>query len=204
MPSASALPTIEQLAEKTSALARQNEALEDFATLVAHELKTPLHAALLADDGASFVEQALGLVDSLLEAARSERGAHGVCSPSACLDDAVLELGGGDVEVSAELSATFPLPAEPLRLILRNLLRNAMAARAQRIHVTADRIDGAWQLTVDDDGVGLRDGDAYAGGSGLGFGLCRRIAERFGGALELAPGPLRGTRATLVLREEPR
>jgi signal transduction histidine kinase len=201
VPSASALPTIEQLAERTSELARQNEALEDFATLVAHELKTPLHAALLADDGASFVEQALRLVDSLLEAARCERRARRVSSPSACLDDAVQDVGAAGVEVSAELAATFPLPADPLRLILRNLLRNAIGARAQRIHVTADCIDGTWQLSVDDDGVGLGDRDLYTHGSGLGFGLCRRLAERFGGELELTPRPCGGTRARLVLEE---
>ena len=55
-------------------LARRNEALEDFAALVAHELKNPLQAALVADVPSRPVEDALALVDKLLEAARSESG----------------------------------------------------------------------------------------------------------------------------------
>src|SRR5262245_15347823 len=40
----------ERLARTAIELAQRNEALEDFAALVAHELKTPLGAALVADD----------------------------------------------------------------------------------------------------------------------------------------------------------
>jgi signal transduction histidine kinase len=46
----------ERLARTTIQLARRNEALEDFAALVAHELKTPLQAALVADHPARPVE----------------------------------------------------------------------------------------------------------------------------------------------------
>ena len=62
----------EQLASRAARIARQNEALEDFAALVAHELKGPLNAALLEGDAPIGVRQALELVDSLLETARSE------------------------------------------------------------------------------------------------------------------------------------
>src|SRR6202008_5206715 len=50
--------TDEQLAFQVGRLARRNEALEDFASLVAHELKAPLLAGQIDD--------ALDLVDALL------------------------------------------------------------------------------------------------------------------------------------------
>jgi signal transduction histidine kinase len=44
-----------------------------------------------------------------------------------------------------------------LRILLRNLLANAVAAGARHIHVGAVTSPGSWRLTVDDDGVGVDD-----------------------------------------------
>jgi signal transduction histidine kinase len=189
----------ERLARTTIQLARRNEALEDFAALVAHELKTPLHAALLADDPSRPVEDALHLVDALLEAAQNE-GERTFASAAESLDQAVEDLGA-EVEITADLATTLPLPPEPLRVILRNLISNAVAAGAQHVHVVAARSPRSWRLLVDDDGVGVGDVDGYAGGSGLGLSLCSRIAGRFGGVLGLVPRPSGGTRATLEFAE---
>jgi len=178
-------------------LARRNEALEDFAALVAHELKSPLHAALFADDPATLVEEALDLVDELLEAAQDERP---FASVAESLDHVTLDLGT-QVEVTSDVTTELPLAPGPLRVILRNLLSNAVAAGAGHVHVSAARSARSWRLVVDDDGVGLAAAHHYASGSGLGLSLCRRIAARFGGALELAPRPSGGTRATLELAE---
>jgi signal transduction histidine kinase len=87
-------------------------------------------------------------------------------------------------------------------VILRNLLSNAVAAGARRVHVAAVQSSRSWRLSVDDDGVGLGGVDRYAPGSGLGLSLCRRIAGRFGGVLELAPHPSGGTRAMLEFPKE--
>jgi signal transduction histidine kinase len=190
----------ERLARMTVELARRNEALEDFAALVAHELKTPLQAALVADDPSSSVEDALDLVDALLEAAQTEAGDRTFTSVEECLDRAVEDLRA-EVEIAADLSTTVPLPPGPLRVILRNLLSNAVSAGARHIHVTATRSPRSWRLLVDDDGVGLADVERYASGSGLGLSLSRRIAARFGAVLELTPRPAGGTRATLEFAE---
>jgi signal transduction histidine kinase len=189
----------ERLARMTVELARRSEALEDFAALVAHELKTPLHAALVADDPGRQVEEALHLVDALLESAQKE-GERTFASAAESLDHAVEDLGA-EIEITADLATTVPLPPEPLRVILRNLLSNAVAAGAGHVHVTAVRSPHSWRLLVDDDGVGLGDVDGYAGGSGLGLSLSRRIAGRFGGVLGLVPRPSGGTRATLEFAE---
>jgi signal transduction histidine kinase len=183
------LPVHRDHDELLERLARRNEALEDFAALVAHELKTPLHAALFADDPSKLVEEALDLVDELLEAARDERT---FASVAECLDEIATQ-----VEVSSDVTTTLPLPPGPLRVILRNLLSNAAAAGAGHAHVSAARSARSWRLVVDDDGVGLAAAHHYAAGNGLGLSLCRRIAARFGGVLELAPHPSGGTRATL-------
>jgi len=190
----------ERLARATIQLAQRNQALEDFAALVAHELKTPLQAALVADDPSAPVEEALDLVEALLEAARNEPAEPAFASVAACLDQAVEDLRAG-VEVTADTDTTMPLPPRPLRVILRNLLSNAVAAGAQNVHVAAVRSLGSWRLLVDDDGVGLAETDDYAAGSGLGLSLCRRMAARFGGVLELEARPSGGTRATLEFAE---
>jgi len=181
-------------------LARRNEALDDFAALVAHELKTPLQAALLADDPSRFVEEALDLVDELLAAAQDLPWEQPFASVAESLDEVTPELGD-QVEVTADLTTTLPLPPGPLRVILRNLLSNAAAAGAEHVHVSAARSPRSWRLVVDDDGVGLGGAQHYAAGSGLGLSLCRRIAARFDGVLELAARPGGGTRATLELVE---
>jgi signal transduction histidine kinase len=186
----------ERLARTTVELARRNEALEDFAALVAHELKTPLQAALVADDPSAPVEDALDLVDALLEAARNERAEPTFSSVAACLDQLVDDLHA-DVEITTDIETTIPLPPESLRVILRNLLSNAVAAGARHVRVAAVPSLRSWSLLVDDDGVGPAETNGYAAGSGLGLSLCRRIAARFDGVLELDAGSSGGTRATL-------
>jgi signal transduction histidine kinase len=193
----------ERLARKTIQLARRNEALEDFAALVAHELKTPLHAALVADDPSGLVEEALDLVETLLESAQSESGERTFTSAAESLALAADDLHA-EVEITSDLGTTLPLPPEPLRVILRNLLSNAVAAGAKHVHVAAVSAPGSWRLLVDDDGAGLGDVDSYGAGSGIGLSLSRRIANRFGGALGLAPRHSGGTRATLEFAGAPK
>jgi nitrate/nitrite-specific signal transduction histidine kinase len=74
-----------------------------------------------------------------------------------------------------------------------------VAAGAQHIHVATTASAGSWRLTVEDDGVGLAEAGGYVGGSRLGLSLCRRLVGRFGGALELAPHAVGGTRASVVV-----
>jgi signal transduction histidine kinase len=192
--------TEERLAHHASLLARRIEALDDFAALVAHELKAPLQAALRATDPASGAAAALELVESVLEAVRSEDAAEVSASPVKCLESALRDLGPTDAEVvSRLLPDTFPMPPEALRLVLRNLLGNALAARARRIRVSVVAAPTQSILLVDDDGVGLDASDRYATGNRLGLSLCGRLAARLGGVLELRPRAAGGTRATLAI-----
>ena len=100
----------ERLARTTIQLARRNEALEDFAALVAHELKTPLAAALVADDPSRPVEDALYLVDALLEARGADR-ARGRSPLSRSASSRPSTISGVEVEITADLATTLPLPA---------------------------------------------------------------------------------------------
>jgi len=190
---------IERMADATMRLARRNEALEDFAALVAHELKNPLETALLADEPRRWIACALELVDSLLEAT-TESPDSGWASVADCLAQAFDCLQDIQLTVAADDSACFPLPPRSLSVILRNLLANAAAAKARRVDVFTTHRPGHWRLVVDDDGVGLdaRD-DEYDHGSGIGLDLCQRIAGRSGGRLELVLRPAGGTRAILTM-----
>jgi signal transduction histidine kinase len=189
----------EALAVKAGELLRRNEALEEFAALVAHELKTPLHEALLANDASGPLQEALDLVDSLLRTARDSRPLDAVESRADCLDSVVRELGSQAVglEITSDLATSLPITVGALRIILRNLLTNALHAGAHHVHVS---ILDASTLAVDDDGVGPAE-DGYESGSGLGLELSRRIAGTFGAWIELTSRPRGGTRALLAFGE---
>ena len=185
------------LAERVMWLARRNEALDDFASLVAHELKGTLLAAASADpDG---VGHALGLVDDLLDAARSE-GADGWAETRRGLDDALRDLPERPSAIETDVPPTFPLPQPLLRVVLRNLIANAVTAGASTVRVTSGPDEPSWRLTVEDDGAGFgARSPGHPGGNGVGLALCRRIAERRGGSLELGDSSLGGARASLTL-----
>jgi signal transduction histidine kinase len=191
--------TEERLAQQALRLARHNQALGDFAALVAHELKAPLELARRQHDPSVGVERALELVDLLLEAAQAESATQGCASAADCLDAAQRDLGPIAAEVTTNLPQQVPLPAMALRVLLRNLVANAVAAGARHIHVGAIASAGSWRLVVDDDGVGVAQVGGYVGGSRLGLSLCRRLVGRFGGTLELAPRSVGGTRASVVV-----
>jgi signal transduction histidine kinase len=186
--------TEEMLTSAVTKLARRNDALEEFAALVAHEIKAPLQAAIATDDPVPLVRHVLDLVDALLEVAR-DRPEIGISSPAACLDAALEDIGPERFVTTASLPARLPLPPTVLRLLLANLLRNADAGGARSVHVSVKQRSATWLLEVEDDGVGLDSDARYRRGSGLGLRLCRRIASRYGGSIVLAPGPSGGTRA---------
>jgi signal transduction histidine kinase len=117
-------------------LAIRNQALEDYAALVAHELKAPLQAALVADNPERPVEDALDLVEDLLEAAHTQPGERTFTSVWESLDQAIEDLGV-EIEITTDLAATVPLPPAPLRVILRNLL--SKRGRGRRTARSRDR-----------------------------------------------------------------
>lgn len=191
--------TAEQLAEHAARLARKSEALEDFAALVAHDVRSALLTALRSDEPREALTQALEILDSILEATRADRANGDAAGGADCVQQAVVDLGDIQAEVVTTVTGEFPIPPAALRLVLRNLLANALAAGARRIHVSAIARRRRRVLVVDDDGVGLGSSDRYATGAQLGLALCRRLVARFGGALELKPRAGGGTRAVLVL-----
>jgi signal transduction histidine kinase len=187
----------EHLARAAASLARRNEALDEFAALVAHELKTPLQAALAAEDPTAYINDALDLVDVLLAAAQTGSVAEASTDVGGCLDRAVGSLRN-QLQVTSDVPVPVPVPAGPLFVILRNLLSNAASARATSVHVRSQRSHGRSRLLIEDDGVGLDAQDHYATGSRLGLPLCRQIVARSGGALALSARAPKGARVTLT------
>ena len=190
--------TEEQLVEHVARLARKTEALDDFAGLVAHDVKSSLLAALRDEDPREGLTRTLELVDSILAAVRTDQGGTGVARLADCVQLAIADLGESRTEIVASVTGEFPIPPDALRLVLRNLLANAIAAGADRIHVSALAQGDQRVLVVDDDGVGLASTNGYATGAQLGLRLCRRLVERCGCVLELRPRAVRGTRAVIV------
>jgi signal transduction histidine kinase len=195
---ATPMTTEEQLVEHVVRLARKTEALDDFAALVAHDVRSSLLVALRGDDPREGLARALELVDSILEVVRAESGGTAVARLADCVQLAIADLGYSHIEIVASVTGEFPIPPDALRLVLRNLLANAIAAGAGRIHISALARGDQRILVVDDDGVGLASTNSYATGAQLGLRLCRRLVERCGCALELRPRAVRGTRAVIV------
>lgn len=192
----------EQLATHAARLARKNRALEDFAALVAHDIRSSLVAALRSDEPRDGLARSLELVESILDAVHAEAADGETPSVAACARQAMDDLGLDGAKLVVHRGGPFPIPADALRVALRNLFANAAAAGATQLHLMTQPRGGRQKLIVDDNGCGLVSSGSYPAGAGLGLWLCRRLLCRFDASLELMPSPRGGSRAMIALLEE--
>jgi hypothetical protein len=128
----------------------RRQALEEFAAPAARELKTPPHAALVADDATSEVEARPRprRFTGGGGGTRSSRKAHQNRLPSA--SSRPFRISPPSSSRTQRGEADIPLPLAWSRVILRNVLRSAVAAGARRVHVLALRSAGSSRLVTDD------------------------------------------------------
>jgi signal transduction histidine kinase len=224
-------------------LARSNEELERFAFLASHDLQQPLRTVSgflellnrqqgnrLDDRGREYVDMALrgtkqmsALITDLLtysRVARDDRPLEPVALDEAW-DAAVGQLQATIAEADADVSRG-PLPVvdgdrSQMTQLFANLIANAVKYRREEetpiVRAHARAVNGAWEVAVDDNGMGIDPGDSERifemfrrlhsdddiEGTGVGLALVKRIAERSGGEVRVQSTPGRGSRFVVSL-----
>ncbi|MBA2479118.1 MAG: PAS domain S-box protein [Planctomycetes bacterium] len=214
-----------------------NRDLEQFAYVSAHDLQEPLrmitqHLDLiqtkfghqLGPQPTAYLTKSVdaavrmrALINDLLAYSRIGRADPVWRSFSAreALDDAIADLLS-DIDESKALVTIGDLPPvvgsrSEMTLVFQNLISNALkyhsAAHSPRIEIAASRIDGLYQFTVTDNGIGIDPRNrerifevfqrlhsrAEYPGSGIGLALCLRIVERHRGRIWVTSQPGQGS-----------
>jgi len=237
----------QQLREYAANLKRSNEDLELFAYIATHDLQEPIRGIvaysqlLLAECKAEhsprtrkYLENIARdglrlntLVGDLREYLRVRSGGRPFVPTDmeTVLSDALNTLHREVTESQATITHD-PLPviqadSSQMTQVLQNLIANAMKFQqkgiAPTVHVSASSLDGMWQFSVRDNGIGIPKGyfekifilferlyprDTYPG-TGLGLALCKRIVERHGGRMWVESEEGRGSTFYFTLPANP-
>ena len=229
------------LARLDTALLTQRRFVAD----AAHELRTPLTAVRLQAQIAQKspqteeremalaqlldgIDRAARLVDQLLRMARLDHAMQNAEPKAVRIDELVkrvvgefsgqAEAKGIDLGVEACPPVTVPGQADNLRIMVSNLVDNALryTPAGGRVDVALQPGDGMVSLTVTDTGPGIPAGErqrvfdrfyrlsgAEIPGSGLGLAIVRQVVDLHGGRVELLDAPGGGLRVVVSLPIEP-
>ena len=224
------LEKTKEIERANSELKRANRDLEEFAYVIAHDLKAPLRALrvtaeLLERDlggtTAPVVQQGLGkirqqvrrmsqMMTGLLEYARIGRKQEALAPvDTGKLIKDILETIGQPEGLRIEALTPWPTFAtlrEPLDIVLRNLIENAIKhhdTKLGAISLRATPTDKTYIFEIADDGPGIPSeyhaavfepfrrvhDDGLTEGSGIGLALVKKTLELVGGSIELESEP---------------
>jgi len=211
--------------ERERQLRRQNERLEEFASVISHDLRNPLNVAqgratLLAEQAESdhlepllrALDRMEAIVEDTLTLAR--QGDSITETESISLTDlvgkcwATVDTDDATIEIIDEL--TFQGDHDRLRHVFENLFRNAVEHGGSDVAVRVGCHDEG--IYVEDDGPGIpvekreevfEPGHSSAdGGTGFGLTIIKRIVEAHGWELSVTDGTDGGARFEFEMAEQ--
>jgi len=173
-------------------LKRQNEQLEEFASVVSHDLRNPLRTAegrlelaqadcdsAHLDDVAGALDRMDALIEDLLTLARGGEtvGSAEAVSLSSLIEECWEVVPDENATLIIETDRTISADRSRLRQLLENLLANAVEHGCAGVTVRVDDLTDGFYIA--DDGVGIPEGereDIFESGystaeEGTGFGL---------------------------------
>ncbi len=236
----------QEVARRTGELVRSNEDLSQFAYVASHDLQEPLRtvssfATLLAkryrgkldenaDEFIGLITEGTARMQALINDLLSYSRVGTKNKPfedvrlDEVLDSALANLRAAVEEADPAITRD-PLPEvwgdrAQLTQLLQNLLANALKFRRDpklEIHVGVRQVDGEWQLSVRDNGVGFDPafadrifvifqrlhGKREYSGTGIGLAICKKVAELHGGRIWVQSQPGRGTTFFFTMPTDP-
>lgn len=211
------LRDVTECERRADELARKNERLDEFASILSHDLRNPLSAAvgyleLAAEESDSAylddIERAHERMETLIETLLTlAREGETVQSPEPVDLRSVSErcwqtVGTGAATVDVETDCVVYADPSRLQQLFENLYRNAIEHAGEDVTVTVGELDGGFY--VEDDGPGIAESErdqvfemgysSVTDSTGFGLSIVRRVAEAHGWDIRVVDGETGGAR----------
>jgi PAS domain S-box-containing protein len=205
--------------EREQRLQRERDRLDEFASIVSHDLRNPLNVAEgrveLAQqdcesphlDGVARAHDRIrGLIEDLLILARQGKSIdeQETVDLASTVDQCWQTVETADASLFVETERTVQADANRLRQLLTNLFRNAIEHAGDDVTVTVGDLDTREGFYVADDGPGIDSGEREAvfetgystadEGTGFGLNIVQEIAEAHEWTIEIADSETAGAR----------
>ena len=200
---------------------RANERLEEFASVVSHDLRNPLtvaagHLELAREAGESHHLEAIErahnrmdlLIKNLLTLAREGRvvADTDVVDLTTVVRECWSTVETAEASLSIESDVRIVADEARLKQLLENLIRNAVEHGGSTVTVTVGELENGFY--IEDDGQGVSEDDAEAvfeagystnsEGTGFGLSIVQRIVEAHGWNISLTTSSTGGARFEII------